>query len=148
MYCTDIEFFIISRNSLFIIVRDNSVGKCIHFLDIYQYTENTGNNFLFDLKLFPCIKIKESVMSDGCPLISKCPVSLSEWALSPTDVRRTSNPTPLDIKCMWSSVLSITAKPDLCRNIFIKEMLKFSAQKIPGNALLWHTIMKKYKVFN
>lgn len=38
MYCTDIEFFIISRNSLFIIVRDNSVGKCIHFLDIYQYT--------------------------------------------------------------------------------------------------------------
>lgn len=55
MYCTDIEFFIISRNSLFIIVRDNSVGKCIHFLDIYQYTENIGNNFLFNLKLFPCV---------------------------------------------------------------------------------------------
>lgn len=63
MYCTDIEFFIISRNSLFIIVRDNSVGKCIHFLDIYQYTGNIGNNFLFNLKLFPCVKIKESVMS-------------------------------------------------------------------------------------
>lgn len=77
MYCTDIEFFIISRNSLFIIVRDNSVGKCIHFLDIYQYTGNIENNFLFNLKLFPCIKIKESVMSYGCPVISKCPVSLS-----------------------------------------------------------------------
>lgn len=55
MYCTDIEFFIISRNSLFIIVRDSSVGKCIHFLDIYQYTGNIENNFLFNLKLFPCV---------------------------------------------------------------------------------------------
>lgn len=45
-------------------------------------------------------------------------------------------------------VMSTTAKPDLCRNIFIKDMLKFSAQKIPGNALLTHTKMKKYKVFN
>lgn len=63
MYCTDIEFFIISRNSLFKIVRDNSVGKCKHFLDIYQYTGNIGNNFLFNLKLFPCVEIKESVMS-------------------------------------------------------------------------------------
>lgn len=44
--------------------------------------------------------------------------------------------------------MSTTAKPDLCRNIFIKDMLKFSAQKIPGNALLTHTKMKKYKVFN
>lgn len=36
MYCTDIEFFIISRNSLFIIVRDNSVNAYISL--IYRYT--------------------------------------------------------------------------------------------------------------
>lgn len=45
MYCTDIEFFIISRNSLFIIVRDNSVNAYISL--IYTNTLETLKTIFF-----------------------------------------------------------------------------------------------------
>lgn len=45
MYCTDIEFFIISRNSMFIIVRDNSVNAYISL--IYTNTLETLETIFF-----------------------------------------------------------------------------------------------------
>lgn len=45
MYCTDIEFFIISRNSSFIIVRDNSVNAYISL--IYTNTLETLETIFF-----------------------------------------------------------------------------------------------------